>query len=379
MKAFVFLLFSLISVPLMAQNFINGSISHDGIIRKYLLYVPQIYDGSEARPLVLNFHGFGSNATQQALYGDFRPMADTANFLIVIPEGTLFNGVQHWNVGGFTTGSTVDDVGFASALIDSLAASYNIDLGRVYSTGMSNGGYMSYRLACELSDRIVAIASVTGSMTPAISANCNPEHPMPVMQIHGTADATVPYNGASFSLSMQDVLDYWVGFNECQIPADTTALPDVNPTDGSTAEWIVFEGGENGSTVEHIKIFEGGHTWPGSFIPLPATNRDFSASEVIWDFFSRYDLESLGGVVNVSDYQELVLRTDLRLYPNPASSLVFIDLEDSLGQEYRILDSRGMLIQSGILSAAPLDVTHLADGLYSLITGNSIGRLVVIH
>ena len=370
-----------LSISLPAQNIISGSITHDGLQRDYLLYVPDIYDGTEPRPLVLNFHGFGSNATQQALYGDFRPMADTANFLIVIPEGTLFNGVPHWNVGGFTIGSTIDDVGFTSALIDSLGSVYNIDNNRIYATGMSNGGYMSYLLACQLSDRIAAIASVTGSMTPEIISECQPSHPVPVLQIHGTADATVPYDGASFSLAISEVLDYWVTFNNCSPIADTTQLPDINPTDGSTAEFIVFENGDNNSRVEHIKITNGGHTWPGSFIPLPGTNRDVNASLEIWNFFAQYDLESLGGVVSVASQPTASTppRNLLKIYPNPAVSSISIDEKPMNATLYRIIDMHGRIASAGSCPNGLVDVSTLRPGVYTLFIGDAYGRLVIAH
>jgi polyhydroxybutyrate depolymerase len=134
-----------------AQQTINGSMIHDGIQRDYILYIPAIYDGNTDVPLILNFHGFGSNANQQLVYGDFRDIADKEGFLLVHPEGTLLNGNQHWNVGSFTIGSTTDDVSFTEALIDELANQYAINLVRVYATGMSNGGYMSFLLACKLS------------------------------------------------------------------------------------------------------------------------------------------------------------------------------------------------------------------------------------
>jgi polyhydroxybutyrate depolymerase len=179
-----------------AQQTINASITNGGIQRDYILYVPANYTGTSGVPLLFNFHGFTSNATQQMFYGDFRSIADTAGFIIVHPEGTLDNnGITHFNVGWGA--STVDDVAFSSALIDSISAQYNIDQDRVYSTGMSNGGFMSFKLACELSDRIAGIASVTGSILPLTLSNCNALHSTPIMQIHGTTDGTVPYNGGA--------------------------------------------------------------------------------------------------------------------------------------------------------------------------------------
>lgn len=361
-------------ISLQAQQLINASITHDGIQRDYILYVPAAYDGSQAVPLVFNFHGLGSNATQQVLYGDFRPIADTANFLIVHPEGTLFSGVQHWNVGGFTTGSTVDDVGFTSALLDTLAAQYNVDLTRVYSTGMSNGGYMSYLLACQLSDRIAAVASVTGSMTTSTFDDCDAQHPTPVMQIHGTADATVPYNGNAFSKSMEEVVLYWADFNNCIQPADTTPLPDINTIDGSTVEHIVFSGGDNGARVEHFKVTGGGHTWPGSFVPLPGTNYDFNASAEIWRFFAEYDLESLGGTVNTQTVAGEM--PALRLFPNPTSSQVYLEGELPVNTPWQLFNTQGQLLRSGRLQQPQVDLRGLKAGIYWLKVGERTAKVV---
>src|SRR5258706_3847373 len=158
MKIFLFYLLFCFPLFLSGQQTINGTIMHDGLQRDYILYVPASYVPGTPAPLVLNFHGYTSNAFEQMFYGDFRPIADTAGFLIVHPNGTVDQlGNQHWNVGWGT--STVDDVGFTNALIDSLSAQYDINQDRVYSTGMSNGGFMSYKLACDLSNRIAAIAS----------------------------------------------------------------------------------------------------------------------------------------------------------------------------------------------------------------------------
>ncbi|RMF00022.1 MAG: hypothetical protein D6772_06880, partial [Bacteroidetes bacterium] len=143
-----------------SQERIIGRITHDGLEREYRLYVPAAYDGQSPWPLVFNFHGFTSNAAQQEIYSNMNTVADTAHFLVCYPEG-IGNA---WNVG-WSFGSTADDVGFVDALIDSLSLAYELDAGRIYACGMSNGGFMSYRLACERSNRFAAIASVTGSMT----------------------------------------------------------------------------------------------------------------------------------------------------------------------------------------------------------------------
>jgi polyhydroxybutyrate depolymerase len=300
-----------------AQQTIQGAITHDEMQRSYILYTPSTYDGSVSAPLVLNFHGFGGSAAGQMSNGDFRPLAEMYGFLVVHPQGTRLLGIPHWNVGGWTIGSTTDDVGFIDALIDSLSLDYNIDPKRIYSTGMSNGGYMSFLLACQLSDRIAAVASVTGSMTTETYDQCIPQRPVPVLQIHGTSDGTVPYQGDTWTKSIIDVLNYWVVVNQCSTAGDTTALPNLDPGDGSTVQHIVFTGGDNGVTVEHFKVTGGGHTWPGS--SRGNANQDIDASERIWAFFSQFDIN--GAIVSTDARtsvaampDEIVLEQN---YPNP--------------------------------------------------------------
>jgi len=279
-------------IPLLgfSQQTIHESIVHDGEERTYILYVPANYTGESEVPLVFNFHGYTSNAKQQMGYGDFRPIADTAGFILVHPQGTLLKGKTHWNVGGWTLASKTDDVGFTSALLDSLVAEYKIDRSRVYATGMSNGGYMSFLLACQLSDKIAAVASVTGSMTPQTFNSCDPQHPTPIMQIHGTTDGVVPYKGAAWTKSIDEVMKYWVTYNNCSSTAEVTHIADTDTTDGSTVTHSVYAGGDKTATAEHYTVTGGKHTWPGTTHNKPGTNQDFNASLEIWKFFSRYNI-----------------------------------------------------------------------------------------
>ncbi len=299
MRNLIFFFF--ISLFCFSQEAIQGNIIHDNLEREYILYIPDSYTGNEAVPLVLNLHGYTSNAGEQMIYSNLVEIADTANFLLVHPMGTTNElNEPFWNSWGI---EGVDDIGFLSSLIDYLGVEYNIDLNRVYSTGMSNGGYMSYTLACELSEKIAAIASVTGSMYINQPLFCNPEHPIPVMQIHGTMDITVPYIGSLNSESIDNIISYWVSFNECSQNANFSTLPDINTNDLCYAEHYVYSNGNNGSSVELYKVINGGHTWPGAYIPLAGinTNQDFSASEKIWQFFSKYDINGLIESVNLKE------------------------------------------------------------------------------
>ena len=296
---------------------IYGTIMHDGEYRDYILYLPAGYTGTSPVPLVLSFHGWGVDASAQMYISQFEPIADAAGFIVVYPEGTVFQGKTHWNVGGTFSESTTDDVGFTEALIDALSDEYNIDATRIYSTGFSNGGAMSFLLACQLSDRIAAIAPVAGYMTPDMFNQCHPQHPTPILEVHGTSDDDVLYDGTPWAMSVHDVISYWVGYNRCNPNPVITPLPhDPSTADSSSVSHIVYDGGDNGVAVEHFKVVGGGHVWPGW--PLSWGNKDFSASVEIWKFFSRYDINGLipkpsmvdlngDGVVDFADYSYLGL------------------------------------------------------------------------
>ena len=367
----VILLFTGFVFSSSAQQTINASITHDGIERDYILYVPEIYDGSTAVPLVLNFHGFGSSASQQMFYGDFRDIADTEGFLLVHPEGTTLIGNQFWNVGFPGLSSTIDDVGFTEALIDELATLYTIDLDRVYATGMSNGGFMSFLLACQLSEKIAAVASVTGSMTQDTFDDCNAQLPTPVLQIHGTEDDVVSYNENNLSLPIPDVISYWVDHNNCETTPTTTTLPDVDVSDGSIIEYSVYEDGVNGITTEHMKVIGGGHTWPGSILNSAGTNQDIDASMEIWLFFSRYDIN---GLLSTDDYEN----RHVSIYPNPTQSKINLSLNYAKEVHYKLFSPLGKQLMTGTITSSneEIDISHLPSNIYFLKLGNQVHKVL---
>lgn len=351
-----------------AQTTTSGSYVFDGQTREYRVYIPAAYDGSTPVPLVFNLHGYGSNNVEQEQYGDFRSIADTANFIIVHPMGLVdLFGSTHWNAFGT---SDVDDVGFLSSLIDTIYAAYNIDGNRIYSTGMSNGGFMSHKLACLLSGRIAAIASVTGSITTTEIDACITNHPMPVMQIHGTADETVPYEGNVIFMPVEDVVAHWVSFNECTNEPITTELPDIDPTDGCTVTHYLYEDGLLGSTVEFYKVTNGGHTWPGSAFDIGETTYDFNASKEIWRFFSQYSMiELTSGVAE----EEVGFLFDI--YPNPSNesvvNLSFSGLEDKL---ITVTNLVGQVIFQETVSQTNVEINLENQGIY-LVTVEAEGQI----
>jgi len=258
------------------------SIVHDGIMREYALYVPNSYTGTFAVPLVINFHGFGGNVREYMNYADMRPVAEADTFILVYPQGSYLDGSSHWNPcpPGGDNKSSADDFGFIEDMIKEISTHYNIDMKRIYAVGYSNGGMMAYGLANYKSELIAAVASVSGTMLDCIGPT---SHPMPVLDLHGTSDDVIPYNGNSYYNSVQSVLGYWIDFN------NTNKIPivSVDSSGGMTIEHYVYDQGDNGVSVEHYKYIGGKHVW------FTTPYRGKTTSELIWDFLSRYDINGL--------------------------------------------------------------------------------------
>ncbi len=350
-----------------AQQTVNGSFTFGGTARNYSLYVPASYSSNQSVPLLLNLHGYTSNGSQQAIYGDFRPIADTANFIVVHPNGTIdpVAGQSFWNFG--IVGATVDDYGFLDAMIDTISAQYNINQNRIYSVGMSNGGFMSYGLACQ-TERFAAVGSVTGSMSIPMYNSCNPSHPTPIIHIHGTLDATVPYTGGASAKAAEDVVSYWVTNNNCNPTPQTISIPNNNLTDGATAERYLYSGGTNGNTVEFFKVNNGGHTWPGAPIPLPSSGNtcmDFSASKEIWRFFSQFELSNTASIEVPNIYEAVTI------YPNPTTEIIHF----SIPVNVQVSSVSGQIMNSQ-KKVNSIDASELPSGIYFIEISNDLGHVV---
>jgi len=316
----------LIEVSLLAQTgtLFTDSIMHD-VYRTFKAYVPAMYSPAKAVPLLLSLHGTNENAAYQNSLADFKPIADTAGFIIVMPNGKpvpQMYGFQGWNI--FPTSSGFDDVGFLSDLIDTLSLRYNIDAGRIYSTGHSAGAIMSYKLACMLSSKICAIAPVNGFMFPYMVNSCSPQHPTPVMEIHGTADPLRTWEGVgpvTPSVPVDTMINHWVKFNACSKVPVYDSVPDIIKSDNCWVKHYTYTGGRSGSMVEFYKIMNGGHTWPGSAVnePYGNINRDFNACKEIWRFLSAQRLSLLTGLRG-----ETIDKPTLKVYPNPVSGILNI-------------------------------------------------------
>tara|TARA_B100001173_G_scaffold64591_1_gene54512 strand:+ start:2213 stop:3364 length:1152 start_codon:yes stop_codon:yes gene_type:complete len=368
---------------LSAQQTLNKTMIHDNVSREYIVYIPANYNESSPAPLMLNFHGLNSNGSVQKYIDKMIPIADTAGFIAVYPTGLplpSLNNWLHWNVGSWTeSSSTSDDIGFTEAIIDSIAKDYNIDLDRVYSCGYSNGGFFSFELACQLSDKIAAIGSVGGSMSKETYDACNPSHPTPVVSIHGTLDDMVYYDGGNFyepeSKSLPTVNEYWTNFNKT-IAHEVISLPDINTSDNSTVELTRYLNGENCTSVEHYKVIGGGHHWPGSF-----EIDDINASKIIWDFVSKFDKNGLIGCVSTSKKSSENSLANTKVYPNPFSAKITFESNQNARNEFKLFNTLGEIVLTGFLNSerGEIDLSFLPDNIYFLQTNHQIVKIVKLN
>ncbi|MBW2518654.1 MAG: esterase, partial [Deltaproteobacteria bacterium] len=255
--------------------------SHDGLGRRYILYQPAFKTGhSGARPLLMVLHGGGgTNRGMLRLTKErFNELADRDGFFVVYPQGID----KSWNDGrpdkiSGAHRKGIDDVGFFRALIDHLIAHYPIDSKRIFVTGISNGGLMSYQLSCSLPDKIRAIAPVTAQIPAAIAPLCDFESTVSLAVFNGTEDPLVPYNGGQITvfrwqrgavLSTDETIRIWRRKNRCRPKPLITEMPDI-VTDGTRVTKIEYSRCSNESKVVLYRIEGGGHTWPDGRQYLP--------------------------------------------------------------------------------------------------------------
>lgn len=278
---------------------------HQKLKREYVVHVPKSYQPKQKSAVILNFHGGGGNAANQIAQSQMNTAADQDGYIVVYPEGTgktlLGKLFGTWNAGrccGYAVENKIDDVGFVRALLVDLEQKFNVDKNRIYATGHSNGALMSYRLACELSDKIAAIAP--NSAQDAFD-NCQPSRPVPVLHFHGTADPAALYEGGQCGGRLAGDAGW-----RCQsVPAYNQAWATLN---GCTPETKTFYQKGAATCVTHLTCRAGaevalctiegaGHTWPGGQYAgfgeraVGKLSQDLSANDLMWAFFQKHPLK----------------------------------------------------------------------------------------
>lgn len=335
---------------------VNGTITHNGITRNHITYVPSAYVPGTPVPLVFVMHGFTQSAQAIMNATGFNDLAEQEGFIVAYPNG-VNNG---WNTNSpFPGGSAADDVGYIGALRDTLVDQFTIDTTRIYACGFSAGGYMSHKLGCESPKCFAAIASVSGTINTGAVGDCAPQHTPGVLQIHGTSDLIVSYNGSIFSgLGVQAVLDLWTENLTCATP------PTITPYNASVEQHVYAPCNANTSVV-HYKIDGGGHSWP--------TGAAFNATTIIWEFFQDFSCGDISTAV------EPTPATSLHVWPNPADDAVILDGLDA-PMSFMLVDAMGRNVRSGRLTGdrARIPLDGLASGTYVLRLLDDSGRTVRI-
>ena len=263
-------------------------LKHNGLDRSYILYKPDGFQNNAPAPLLFVLHGFTSSSTTIMTYSQMNKIADQNGFMICYPQGTnLATGQTHWNAN--LQMSTINDIDFLAQLAVKLQTEYNINPKNTFASGMSNGGFMSYTLGCEKSDVFKAIASVTGTMSGYDWNNCNPSYKIPVLQISGTKDNTVPWDGTMSEAygwggapHILKIMDFWADHNSTT-QNEKIDFPDIDNSDNSTVSLTKRKGSSYNNEIWFYEVTGGGHDWPGAF-----GNKDISASEEIWKFFKQH-------------------------------------------------------------------------------------------
>lgn len=283
----------LIAAPLAAQGTDSVyTLPSGGRDRSYLVHRPA-RDSDRARPLVILLHGRLGTGAGMARLTHFDVIADSVGIVVAYPDGWR----RSWADGRMGTPADqhgVDDVGFILAMIDDIAGRTPIDRHRVYVAGISNGGFMTERLACEAGGRFAGFGIDAATLGDSLAARCHPA-PVSLLFFNGTDDPLVPWAGGQLgsrghALGVEETLARWASWDRCPGAPVVQVLPDT-AHDGTTVSAARYAPCADGAEILAYKVSGGGHTWPGGLQYLPAAfvgiaSRDLDGSRALWDFFA---------------------------------------------------------------------------------------------
>jgi len=336
------------------------TIEWQGMQRQYLVKTPENY---ESLPVLFFLHGLGDNINHVNSEHNFQQVANKYNWMVVIPQAINEGNGSMWNAA--LMNSTIDDSGFLMALLDSLAVQYPINQDSVFFTGFSMGGFMSHRMAIEHGDRINAAAPVSGLITYAM-ANQAAVAPVRILDIHGTTDPVVGYDGGSeyfgyqLGLSVENILNYWINANGCTNEPIVDTLPDLQ-NDGLRFVEYVYPGTKE---LRHLKVLGGNHSWYRN-----VNQHDIDYMDYIHDFFT--------GKLSY-DKVDNPTTGSLNVYPNPTSGQIKIELSSPTTIE--VIDNQGhtVLLQQTDSCFVTIDLKGAQSGIY-FVKANGVTEKIVIE
>lgn len=260
------------------------------LVRYYRVHIPASYSDEEPAALVLVYHMLTTSGKTMEWLTHFNRIADLEGFIVVYPEGYK----NSWAEGSqlyAADQANIDDVLFTKALIDRISSKYSVDSSRIYATGFSSGGMMVQRLGCDLSEQLAGIAVIGATFPIKTYQQCNPEKAIPVLMIHGSEDAGVPWQGDPDYTSIPKSVEFWLNNNGCNETPEKGSFFDVKDDDTSI-EINRYTNCSSGKNVTLFRVQGGGHAWPGrnKAVQLWGLNgkisQEIDASQEIWDFFS---------------------------------------------------------------------------------------------
>ncbi len=278
------------------------TISYAGTERTLYFHVPAAVAGQKNVPAVFVFHGGGGDVQNVVSSSDMADLADSLGFVAIFPKAA---GNQ-WNDGRSVVSQGADDVGFVRAIIANSEQLMGVDLGRVFASGVSNGGMFTQRLSCDAADLFSAVAIVSANMPADYQASCNPSRSVPKVFFNGTTDPIMPWAGGEIRslkalgmgaggevLSHDQTVAFWLGQDGCSSNSKSRSLPD-STNDGTTVALTTFSNCNGSTVLEFFEITGGGHSWPGSDGKsrrvTGTVSQDISASEEMLKFFQGYGL-----------------------------------------------------------------------------------------
>lgn len=338
-------------------QWVNKTMTFGGLNRSYRIYVSPSYDPASPASVVMTLHGLGDNMTNFSTLG-FQYIADTANIIVLVPQAVTdpYAGTA-WNSGagmsGYYPNTSVNDIGFLNALVDTTVAHYSVDPQQIYLCGFSMGGFMTQRMALQSNGKFAAFASMSGTVGSAITTFA-PNRILPIAHFHGTADGTVPYTGNQFGMDVPVMINNWITSNGCGSDPDTTHFPDLVPGDSVTVDLYTYTGSVPEAEVR-LYVLNG---FDHNVLYQPVN--DITEIMEIWLFFRSHRWL-------YADIPEVASsRPSLHFFPNPAQDFItlsaaepgFVSLYNWTGQKVRATSMQG--------STDLIDLRGLAAGLYIL-------------
>lgn len=349
--------------------YVSQVVGTDTIIRECVLHVPQNYDESIPSPLIINLHGFGDCASEYSkLIGEFynfNELANEENIIVAYPQGAYRpeKDDTYWEPGDNGSENIyTNDVYFIEELVSKLGNEFNLNLDMIYACGYSNGGMMTYSLACNRSNIFAAIGIMSGTM---LEEDCSLENPIPIVKFHGIDDGVLPYNGNQWYQSVEEVVNFWLGQNNI----NSNSLIST-PLNSGKVVLDEYSGGNSNSCLKLYTINEE-YDKPGDHVWFSDDIEESTPNEIMWSFFK----DNCALTSSISNSTEHLFE----LYPNPVRQK--LKIKNAIGQDYLVSDINGKLLLKGRIrsNTETISIQNLQNGIYFIKIGTQTNKLLKVE